>query len=79
MGVDQPGEHDVTGKVEDFVGIVWKVNGRPDLFDPSVYRVQAAIIDLGARIIHRRQYGGVFDEKAAHGMNSRALPIRFFP
>ena len=36
VSVDQPGQEDVTGKVEDFIGCVGKLARRADFFDESI-------------------------------------------
>ena len=67
VGVDQAGQHDLSGRVEHGVGRLRQRVGRPDGLDDAVAREQAAPCDLARPIVHRHQDRRVSYQHRAHG------------
>ena len=53
MGVDQPRQHDMSGEVHDRVGRSGQRRAGPDAPDHAVDRIEPAVGDLAALVVHR--------------------------
>ena len=69
MGVDEAGEDDFVGRVDDAVGrlIVWrKVGGAAEPRDAVVLYEKCTILELGAIVVHCDELVGMSDEDGCH-------------
>jgi len=67
VGVDEAGEHDVTGKVEHRVRRLRQLGRRTDLLDEAVNGVEAAAGDLPPLPVHGHERQRVLHEQGGHG------------
>jgi hypothetical protein len=61
VGVDETGQEDVTGEVEDFVGFAGQAGSLPYLLDNAVANKKTTIREFGLAVVEGEQVG-VFDE-----------------
>ena len=64
VGVDEAGQEDVPGQVDDVVGRSRQGGARPDRLDQVTAHEDAAVDELGAGVVHRRHRGSADQERA---------------
>ena len=66
VGVDQSGNDDLVGEIEDLIGGGRKTCRRADLFDPSITGEEATAGDLLSLLVHRHQHRGIAGQEGCH-------------
>jgi hypothetical protein len=66
VGVDQPRQYNMTGKVEYFIGFAGEFARWTNIFDKTVPHKEATIRNFPAAVIHGDQYGGMLYQKCRH-------------
>ena len=66
MGVDKPGQDDLTGKVEYRIGRRGEFSGLANLFDNAVLGVKAGAFQFTALRVHGDKDVSILDEQCGH-------------
>jgi hypothetical protein len=71
VGVDQARQHDVAGKIEDFVRYFRQVVCRPYLLDEAIPNKKTTPRNLPAMAIHSDKNFGIANKERGHRISDR--------
>jgi hypothetical protein len=66
MGIDEAGQDDLPGEVQDDISRIRKFRRRTDLLDDAIAGEDRTVLDLSPFVVHRYENLGVPCQQSAH-------------